>query len=61
MGYINHKSNDKINLIKGNIIKLNILDLWGKLISLENNLIASEKGCNNPIKPTILGPLRNWI
>ena len=37
MGYINHKSKDKINLIKGNIIKLNILDLWGRLISLENN------------------------
>lgn len=31
-----------------------------KILSLENNLIASLKGWIKPIKPTLLGPNRSW-
>jgi len=56
---------NKINLIKtiinpniGEIKYWNILDKLGKINSLENNLIASLKGCISPINLTLLGPLR---
>lgn len=38
-----------------------MLDIKGQTCSLENNLIASLKGCKIPIKPTLLGPLRIWM
>lgn len=47
---------DKIGLI------LNMLrfDVVGRVNSLENSLIASLKGWNSPIIPTLLGPFRSW-
>lgn len=35
-------------------------DLKGKIISFENNLIASLKGWAIPNILTLLGPLRSW-
>ena len=59
---------NKKNLIKtiinpniGEIKYWSILDKLGKTNSLENNLIASLKGCINPINLTLLGPLRIWL
>jgi len=64
---ISLKGNKK-NLIKtiinpniGEIKYWNIFDKFGKTNSLENNLIASLKGCINPIKLTLLGPFRIWL
>lgn len=37
-----------INLIIGEKKNFKLLDNLGKIISLENNLIASLNGCNNP-------------
>jgi len=42
----------------GEIKYCNKFDKFGKTNSLENNLIASLKGCINPINLTLLGPLR---
>lgn len=36
-------------------------DTDDQVCSLENSLIASEKGCKIPIKPTLFGPFRIWI
>merc|ERR1712110_812274 len=64
---------EKIISLKGNNINLiktiinpnmgetkywNIFDKFGKTNSLENNLIASLKGCISPINLTLFGPLR---
>ena len=47
-----------INPSIGEIKYCSALDKLGKTNSLENNLIASLKGCIRPIILTLLGPLR---
>ncbi len=37
---------------------INTLELLGIMISFNNNFKPSARGCNNPKKPTIFGPLR---
>ena len=53
--------NTIINPNIGEIKYWNIFERLGKTNSLENNLIASLKGCINPIKLTLLGPFRIWL
>lgn len=43
----------------GDTRKIKKFSFTGKNCSLINNLIASEKDCKIPVKPTLLGPLRN--
>lgn len=38
----------------------NLLERSGVYVCLLNNLKASNKGCNNPTKETLLGPKRMW-
>jgi hypothetical protein len=44
-------------VINGENKKIKKLDEKGIIVSLANNLKPSAIGCNNPKKPTILGPL----
>jgi len=49
--------NDK----RGDIEKIKMLEFSISTKFLLKSLIASLKGCNIPIYPTLLGPLRIWI
>jgi len=51
----------KINVIIGAIINKFKEANEGKIVSFDINLTASAKGCNNPINPTLLGPIRRCI
>lgn len=51
----------KIIVNKGAIKKIKILDELGIFVSLFNNFTASAIACNNPKRPTILGPLLRCI
>ena len=47
-----------IKVIIGDKIKINLLELLGKTVSLTNSLNPSANGCNKPYAPTTLGPRR---
>ena len=47
-----------MNVSKGAITKVVLLELLGVIASLTNNLKPSAKGCNKPNAPITLGPLR---
>ena len=47
---------DRAKDIIGARIKIILFALVGIIVSFENNFIPSANGCNNPKKPTTLGP-----
>lgn len=42
------------------MLKITPPKIIGKKDTLENNLIASERGWGIPAQPTLLGPNRSW-
>ena len=60
LGYKIHKTNAKTKDNIGAYKKGMVFEILGTLNSFENNFNASEKGCNKPITPTLLGPFRSW-
>ena len=57
-GITAHPIKLKIKVIKGAKINIIIFALLGKIVSFANSFDPSASGCNNPTKPTTLGPLR---
>jgi hypothetical protein len=56
-----HETILNVKTIIGAIKKIIAFALVGTNNSLNISLAPSAKGCNNPQKPTTLGPLRRWI
>jgi hypothetical protein len=51
-----HASKLKVNVNKGANKKSKLFELNGTIASFTNNFAPSANGCNNPRKPTTLGP-----
>lgn len=56
-----HAKRAKVKDIKGEIMNIIKLELFGKIASFNNNFKASANGCKTPSGPTSFGPFLFWV